>query len=80
MESPDTRKYWSNTKNPFLILALQALKKKKNPPCVSELGAAFALKEMSFQTGIPVAKLATGSPAQARRVGWVQLVKLEGKI
>lgn len=79
MESPDTRKYWSNTKNPFLILAHQVLK-KKNPRCVSELGAAFALKEMSFQTGIPVARLATGSPAQARHVGWVQLVKLEGKI
>lgn len=67
MESPDTRKCLSNTKNPFLILALQALK-KKTPPCASEISAVFALKEMSFQAGIPVAKLATGSPAQARRV------------
>lgn len=75
MDSPDPRKCWPNTRNPFLLLVFQAVKKS---PLRTRARHSLCLEGNVFSSRD--AKLAAGSPARARRAGGVQLVRLKGKI
>lgn len=77
MESPDPRKCWPNTRNPFLLLVFQAQKK---PTLRTRARHGLCLEGDVFSSWDACAELAAGSPTRAGRAGGVQLLRLKGKI